>query len=70
MEKLIKELPSAATNLANGIANYADNGYLSNGVSFQHTEKGSNLRETQSMHLERIASEMNRLKFYIAHAQV
>ncbi|XP_019171329.1 PREDICTED: conserved oligomeric Golgi complex subunit 2 [Ipomoea nil] len=69
VEKLIKELPSGATNLANGIANYADNGYLSNGVSFQHTEKGSNLRETQSMHLERIASEMNRLKFYIAHAQ-
>lgn len=43
--------------------------YLSNGTSLQHDEGGTNLRETQSMLLERIASEMNRLKFYIAHAQ-
>ncbi|CAH9106187.1 unnamed protein product [Cuscuta epithymum] len=69
VEKLIKELPSGATNLTNGMDNYAENGYLTNGVTFHHTEKGSNLRETQSMHLERIASEMNRLKFYIAHSQ-
>ncbi|RAL48071.1 hypothetical protein DM860_017862 [Cuscuta australis] len=69
VEKLIKELPSGTTNFANGIASYGENGYLSNGVSVQHTEKGSNLRETQSMHLERIASEMNRLKFYISHSQ-
>ncbi|TMW98307.1 hypothetical protein EJD97_004203 [Solanum chilense] len=34
-----------------------------------YVESGSNLRETQSMLLERIASEMNRLKFYISHAQ-
>lgn len=30
---------------------------------------GGNLRESQSMLLERIASEMNRLKFYISHAK-
>ncbi|OIT33781.1 PREDICTED: conserved oligomeric Golgi complex subunit 2 [Nicotiana attenuata] len=60
VEKLIKELPAA--DLSNGHdVNYAENGI----------ETGSNLslRETQSMLLERIASEMNRLKFYIAHAQ-
>lgn len=61
VEKLIKELPAA--DLSNGHdVNYAENGI----------ETGSSLsmRETQSMLLERIASEMNRLKFYIAHAQV
>lgn len=43
----------------------------SNALSSQHVENGTtNLRETQSMLLERIASEMNRLNFYIAHAQV
>lgn len=41
-----------------------------NGLSLQNAESGTNLRETQSMILERIASEMNRLKFYIAHAKV
>lgn len=33
-------------------------------------QDGTTMRETQSMLLERIASEMNRLKFYMAHAQV
>ncbi|KAL0397240.1 UNVERIFIED_CONTAM: Conserved oligomeric Golgi complex subunit [Sesamum calycinum] len=33
------------------------------------SKNGASLRETQSMLLERIASEMNRLKFYIAQAQ-
>lgn len=42
-----------------------------NASGLQHVENGTtNLRETQSMLLERIASEMNRLNFYIAHAQV
>lgn len=39
-------------------------------TALQPVENGLNPRETQSMLLERIASEMNRLKFYIAHAQV
>lgn len=64
VEKLIKELPSGQADLSNEHVNYADNG-----ISFQHAENGSNLREPQSMLLERIASEMNRLKFYISHAQ-
>lgn len=42
-----------------------------NALSLHHVENGTaNLRETQSMLLERIGSEMNRLNFYIAHAQV
>lgn len=55
---------------SNGDVNLAEKNSLSNGTSLQHAESGTNLRETQSMLLERIASEMNRLKFYIAHAQV
>lgn len=55
---------------SNGDANLTGKNAISNGNSSQHVENGTNLRETQSMLLERIASEMNRLKFYIAHAQV
>lgn len=54
---------------SNGDVNVAERNSMSNGISAQHVENGMNLRETQSMLLERIASEMNRLKFYIAHAQ-
>jgi len=41
-----------------------------NDTSLQRMENGTTLRETQSLLLERIASEMNRLKFYISHAKV
>lgn len=68
VEKLIKELPSVPEDWSSG--NSTEKGQLSNGVSVQHAENGASLRETQSMLLERIASEMNRLKFYITHAQV
>lgn len=68
VEKLIKELPSIPEDWSSG--NPTEKGQLSNGISVQHAENGTNLRETQSMLLERIASEMNRLKFYITHAQV
>lgn len=70
VEKLIKELPSAPADGSNGTMNLTDKSALSNGASLPHMENGTNLRETQSMLLERISSEMNRLKFYIAHAQV
>ncbi|KAI7981923.1 hypothetical protein LOK49_Contig7G00004 [Camellia lanceoleosa] len=70
VEKLIKELPSMLADLSNGDLNSAEKDHLSNGISFQHTANGTNPREAQSMLLERIASEMNRLKFYITHAQV
>lgn len=69
VEKLIKELPSVPADWSNGDVNMAERNSMSNGISAQHFENGTNLRETQSMLLERIASEMNRLKFYIAHAQ-
>ncbi|XP_062029511.1 conserved oligomeric Golgi complex subunit 2 [Rosa rugosa] len=65
VEKLIKELPSVPADWSNGDVNLAEKNFISNGT----TENGTNLRDTQSMLLERIASEMNRLKFYIAHAQ-
>ncbi|KAI8007482.1 DEAD-box ATP-dependent RNA helicase 17 [Camellia lanceoleosa] len=70
VEKLIKELPSMLADLSNEDLNSAEKDHLSNGISFQHTANGTNPREAQSMLLERIASEMNRLKFYITHAQV
>lgn len=70
VEKLIKELPTVPADWSSGNINSAEKSQISNGISFQHAENGTNLRETQSMLLERIASEMNRLKFYIAHAQV
>ncbi|CAN4077129.1 unnamed protein product [Withania somnifera] len=38
-------------------------------VQADSVENGSSLREGQSMLLERIASEMNRLRFYISHAK-
>ncbi|GAB2240908.1 hypothetical protein Droror1_Dr00021426 [Drosera rotundifolia] len=68
VEKLIQELPSVPKDLPNGDSSATDQSHLSNGIS-QHGESGSNTRETQSMLLERIASEMNRLKFYMAHAK-
>lgn len=70
VEKLIKELPTVPADWPGSNINSAEKGQISNGISLQHAENGTNLRETQSMLLERIASEMNRLKFYIAHAQV
>lgn len=70
VEKLIKELPSVPADWSSGTVDPAEKGQLSNGISSRHLENGSNVRETQSMLLERIASEMNRLKFYMNHAQV
>lgn len=70
MEKLIKELPSVPVDGPNGHISSAVKDHLNNGISIHNTENGASFRETQSMLLERIASEMNRLKFYMAHAQV
>ncbi|KAI4336306.1 hypothetical protein L6164_014846 [Bauhinia variegata] len=69
VEKLIKELPSVPTDWSNGDVNLLERNSTSNGISVQHVENGTNIRETQSMLLERIASEMNRLKFYVTHAK-
>lgn len=70
VEKLIKELPSLPADWSNGDVDLVEKSHLSNGIPLQHGESGTYLRETQSMLLERIASEMNRLKFYMTHAQV
>ncbi|KAF2311467.1 hypothetical protein GH714_024072 [Hevea brasiliensis] len=69
VEKLIKELPSVPADWSNGDLSSSIKNAMSNGTSLQPVESGTNLRETQSMLLERIASEMNRLKFYMAHTQ-
>ncbi|XP_058752104.1 conserved oligomeric Golgi complex subunit 2-like [Vicia villosa] len=69
VEKLIKELPSVPSDWSNGDVSLPEKNSLSNGVSVQHVENGTSVRETQSMLLERIASEMNRLKFYVTHAK-
>lgn len=69
VEKLMKELPTVPADWSNGDVPIKEKGHLSNGISIQHTENGKTLRDTQSMLLDRIAGEMNRLKFYIAHAQ-
>ncbi|XP_057416274.1 conserved oligomeric Golgi complex subunit 2 isoform X2 [Lotus japonicus] len=69
VEKLIKELPSVPSDSSNGDVNLSERSLLSNGFSAQHVENGTSIRETQSMLLERIASEMNRLKFYVTHAK-
>jgi conserved oligomeric Golgi complex subunit 2 len=70
VEKLIKELPSIDSDWSNGDVNLSEKSSLSKGVTVQHVENGTSLGETQSMLLERIASEMNRLKFYVTHAKV
>lgn len=70
VEKLIKELPSVPADWSNGDLSSSVKNAVSNGTSLQPIENGTNLRETQSMLLERIASEMNRLKLYMAHKQV
>lgn len=70
VEKLIKELPGVPADWSTRDMASLEKVSLSNGILSQHIDNETNLRETQSMLLERIASEMNRLKFYIAHAQV
>lgn len=65
VEKLIEELPSVPADWSSKRESSVSNGLASN-----QSENGTNMRETESMLLERIASEMNRLKFYVAHAQV
>lgn len=70
VEKLIKELPSVPADWSNGALSLTIKSSMSNGTSLQPIESGTNIRETQSMLLERIASEMNRLKLYMAHKQV
>ncbi|EEC76534.1 hypothetical protein OsI_14326 [Oryza sativa Indica Group] len=69
VEKLIKELPSAPSDSSNVEAVSGDKGYSGNVATPPNMDDGTDVRETQSILLERIASEMNRLKFYISHAQ-
>ncbi|XP_042426787.1 conserved oligomeric Golgi complex subunit 2-like isoform X2 [Zingiber officinale] len=69
VEKLIKELPSSHFGPSNTEIVPAEKVSSANANGALNTEVGPNHREDQSILLERIASEMNRLKFYISHAQ-
>ncbi|XP_020580665.1 conserved oligomeric Golgi complex subunit 2 [Phalaenopsis equestris] len=62
VEKLIKELPTTVSGSSADLV-------LSNENSLQPAEIGTNFRVTQSILLERIASEMNRIKFSISNAK-
>jgi conserved oligomeric Golgi complex subunit 2 len=70
VEKLIKELPTAPSDSSTVEFSSADKACTSTDTGSLNVEPGTGVRETQSTLLERIASEMNRLKFYISHAQV
>lgn len=70
VEKLIKELPSTHFSPSNTEVVPAEKVSSANANGALNAEVGPNHREDQSILLERIASEMNRLKFYISHAQV
>ncbi|KAH7664109.1 COG complex component COG2 protein [Dioscorea alata] len=64
VEKLIKELPSTPTDWSTVDDVPAEKGPLA-----EINTSGTSIRETQSILLERIASEMNRLKFYVSHSE-
>ncbi|KAG8098944.1 hypothetical protein GUJ93_ZPchr0013g35665 [Zizania palustris] len=69
VEKLIKELPTAPPDSSNVQAISGNKGYSGNAITPPNVDAGIDVRETQSILLERIASEMNRLKLYTSHAQ-
>ncbi|XP_010464008.1 PREDICTED: conserved oligomeric Golgi complex subunit 2-like [Camelina sativa] len=67
VEKLIKVLPTTPCHWQNEDAKSLVRSCMSDEIPTE--QDGTTMRETQSMLLERIASEVNRLKFYMAHAQ-
>ncbi|GJM97243.1 hypothetical protein PR202_ga14155 [Eleusine coracana subsp. coracana] len=69
VEKLIKELPTAPSDSSNVEFSSTEKTHPSSDTGSLNVKPGTGVRETQSIFLERIASEMNRLKFYISHAQ-
>ncbi|KAF8708780.1 hypothetical protein HU200_030169 [Digitaria exilis] len=56
VEKLIKELPSAPSDSSNDVVHSVNKGYPSNDTGAPNVEAGTDVRETQSILLERIAS--------------
>ncbi|KAL1211677.1 Conserved oligomeric Golgi complex subunit 2 [Cardamine amara subsp. amara] len=60
VEKLVKVLPTTPSDSLGRSSMNDEN---------PTQQDGTTMRETQSMLLERIASEINRLNFYMAHAQ-
>ncbi|CAA6669703.1 unnamed protein product [Spirodela intermedia] len=69
VEKLIEALRSIPNDLSSTDVINLEKSSIHNGISLQNNETIVNPDKTRSVFLERIASEMNRLKFYVAHAQ-
>ncbi|KAH9314170.1 hypothetical protein KI387_022797 [Taxus chinensis] len=69
VEKLMVELQSMPEEGDISHIEPGNKSSFSNGTVVEISENGANLEETRSMLLERIASEINRLKFYIARSQ-
>ncbi|XP_078437582.1 oligomeric golgi complex subunit-like protein [Wolffia australiana] len=69
VEKLIGALRSIPNDLSSTDAISLEKSSLQSAIPFQSSEIMVNPDKTRSVFLERIASEMNRLKFYVAHAK-
>jgi hypothetical protein len=75
VEKLLVELQSFPEDGAQVPAQGDSKGkvtraYSNGNIAGDAAEHGASLEDARSRLLERIASEMNRLKFYVAQAQV
>ncbi|MQL79813.1 hypothetical protein Taro_012234 [Colocasia esculenta] len=69
VEKLIEALRSIPNDLSSTDVINLEKSSIHSGIPLQGNEALVNPHKTRSVLLERIASEMNRLKFYVAHAQ-
>ncbi|KAG0489862.1 hypothetical protein HPP92_006725 [Vanilla planifolia] len=69
VEKLIKELPSTLSHGSGVEIDHVEKNILGSESSLHPAENGTNLGLTQSILLERIASEMNRIKFSFSNAK-
>lgn len=70
VEKLLVELQNIPEDGTHSSSYSLSNGMQNGGTHEEHADHGGNLEESRSRLMERIASEMNRLKFYVARAQV
>ena len=70
VEKLIEALRGIPNDLSSTDVIYLGKSSIQSGIALQGSETMVNPDKTRSVILERIASEMNRLKFYVAHAKV
>ncbi|CAM6106737.1 unnamed protein product [Calypogeia fissa] len=69
VEKLLVELQNIPEDGSHSSNYSTSNGMQNGGTAGDQADHGENLEESRSRLMERIASEMNRLKFYVARAQ-